>query len=83
MRRIVAIGIAVVAGGVVGVAGLRVIAANAEQAGPAGFHAIAVSATQSGEMTYAWFVGQDGGAQFCKITVQGPHCAAVGFDNKR
>jgi hypothetical protein len=82
MRRILTIAVAGLAGAAIGGVGLRVIAADAQQAPAVGFHAAAVSSTQSGDTTYAWFVGQDGSAQFCKIAVQGPHCAAVVFDGK-
>jgi hypothetical protein len=83
MRRSLTIGLAGIAGAAVGVVGLRVIAADAQQPPSVGFHAASVSSTQSGDTTYAWFVGQDGSAQFCKIAVQGPHCAMVVFDGKR
>lgn len=83
MHRSVTIGLAVLAGAAVAVTGLRIVSADAQQAPSAGFHAATVSATQSGEITYAWFVGQDGGAQFCKVAVQGLRCVAVPFDTKR
>jgi hypothetical protein len=83
MHRSVSIGLAGLAGAIVAVAGLRIVSADAQQAPSVGFHAAAVSATQSGDVTYAWFVGQDGGAQFCKVAVQGLRCVAVPFDAKR
>lgn len=83
MLRTAPIVIALVVGAAIGVLGLRIVAADAQQAPGAGFHATGVSATQAGDAIYAWFVGAEGGAQFCKVTVQGPHCTSVSFDTKR
>ena len=83
MSRSLTIASALLLGAAIGVAGLRIVAAEAQQVPATGFHAAAVSATQSGETTYAWFVSTDGAAQFCKVAVQGPHCVAVPFDTKR